>query len=247
MNKQTLIDKILFFLIVVIGLCLIIVMILLTVQSRSLRDSDLTATAMPAPSVAPEAIPETMELFKQTIPSVRETDVVIGDIATAQIVLLQYTDLECPFCQKLHDSIAQLQRHYGEHLAVVYRHFPLERHPEAANQAEVVVCADEQGDKFSSRLVDATFNRTKVQQQSFNREQFLLIATETRVNMRRLEQCLESGRGAQRVADDKEEGKSLGVRATPTSFLYNKKGETVKVSGAQSLQEFQQAIDYLMR
>lgn len=65
----------------------------------------------------------------------------------AKITWLEYSDLECPFCAKLHNSDVEssLKEKYGNDLNIVFNHFPLEFHKKAIPWAQILECVWEQG------------------------------------------------------------------------------------------------------
>ena len=62
---------------------------------------------------------------------ITEDENIIGDINKAKIVMVEYSDFECPFCERHHPTMQNLVEKYGDDIAWVYRHFPLSFHPEA--------------------------------------------------------------------------------------------------------------------
>jgi len=65
----------------------------------------------------------------------------------AKITWLEYSDLECPFCQKLHNSDVKssLKAKYGDNLNIVFNHFPLWFHQNAIPWANILECVWELG------------------------------------------------------------------------------------------------------
>lgn len=74
-----------------------------------------------------------------SIPKVSEADHLRGS-ANATIVLVEYSDFECPFCQSFHPTMTQIMAEYGDRVAWVYRHYPLAFHPQAQKAAEASEC-----------------------------------------------------------------------------------------------------------
>lgn len=63
----------------------------------------------------------------------------------AKIKIMEYTDFECPYCNKSFPTIEALLAKYGDSISLEYRSFPLPFHPDAQKAAEAALCAGEQG------------------------------------------------------------------------------------------------------
>ena len=61
------------------------------------------------------------------------------------IELIEFSDFQCPFCQRANPTVDQVLKTYGDQIRFVYRHYPLPNHPNARPAAEAAACADEQG------------------------------------------------------------------------------------------------------
>lgn len=89
--------------------------------------------------------------------NILDDDHVLGDLTKAKVVMLEYSDFECPYCQNHHSSMVSAMQEYGDDIAWVYRHFPLSFHPEAEPASLASECAGVQG-KFWE-FSDEMFNR----------------------------------------------------------------------------------------
>lgn len=99
----------------------------------------------------------------EEVRGVQSDDHVLGN-PEADVVIVEYSDTECPFCKMYHATLHQIMEEYGADgkVAWVYRHFPLEQlHPKAPKEAEALECAAEQGGneifwKYTDKLYETT-------------------------------------------------------------------------------------------
>ncbi|MCK9352115.1 MAG: thioredoxin domain-containing protein [Candidatus Paceibacterota bacterium] len=90
---------------------------------------------------------ETKDATEVNIPPVTANDRITGNI-DAPIKIVDYSDTECPFCKRFHQTMLDIMKEYGASgkVAWVYRHFPLDGlHQKARYEAEAAECAFEQG------------------------------------------------------------------------------------------------------
>ena len=118
-----------------------------TANTNTPTVADTTVPTVPAPTIAREPA------------QVTNDDWVRGDLKKAKVVLVEYSDFECPFCGRHHPTMQSLMNTYGDDIAWVYRHFPLSFHPQAMPAALASECVGEQlGDDgfwaFGDRLFE---------------------------------------------------------------------------------------------
>jgi protein-disulfide isomerase len=130
----------------------------------------------------------------------------------ARVVLTEFADYECPYCQKVNPQIQQLKKEYGDNLTIVFKDFPLPMHHSAEKAAEASRCAGEQGKfweyhdvLFYSKLLDVDQLKEHARTLNLDTEKF--------------DNCLDSGKEAAAVNADREEAKSLGLTGTPSFFV----------------------------
>lgn len=99
----------------------------------------------------------------QEIREVQKDDHIMGN-PNADVVIVEYSDPECPFCKQFHETLHSVIAQYGGDgkVAWVYRHFPIPQlHPKAPKEAEALECAAEQGGndmfwKFTDKVYQTT-------------------------------------------------------------------------------------------
>lgn len=166
----------------------------------------------------------------------------------AKVILLEYSDYQCPFCRRVQSTLDQLIKDYGDRVAFGYRHFPLPFHKEADEAAVAVECAREQG-QFEP-LHKLLFENQK--------EQFPenLIAYAKDLDLKNpdaYETCIKEDRYRSRVLADIQAGQAAGVSGTPGFFVGTFEPKTGRVrgellSGARPMQDFRQTLEkYLVR
>lgn len=79
--------------------------------------------------------------YKGEVPPVEEGEHILGNPATAQITLIEYSDFECPFCAKFHPTLKRIVGEANGNIAWVYRQFPLTQiHQHALERAIASEC-----------------------------------------------------------------------------------------------------------
>ncbi len=79
-----------------------------------------------------------------TLPPITEQDYILGD-KNATITIVEYSDLECPFCVRFHATQEAIMEEYAGQVRWVHRHFPLDFHKNAKEYAYAAECAGEIG------------------------------------------------------------------------------------------------------
>jgi protein-disulfide isomerase len=153
--------------------------------------------------------------------------------ASAPVTIVEYSDFQCPFCQRVMPTIKQLRTQYGDKVRVVWKDFPLTQvHPQAFVAAQAGNCAQEQG-KFWE-LHDQLF----ANQQALQPDNLKKYAAAVGMDAAKFNACLDSAKFEARVQASMAEGGKLGVQSTPTVFINGR-----MVSGAQPIEVFQSLID----
>jgi len=156
--------------------------------------------------------------------------------ADAPIVLIEYTDFQCPFCGRVQPTLDALRERYGDSIRMVFKNLPLAMHQQAQFAAEAALCAGDQEGFWP--MHDWLFANHK----AISRETILAQATEQGLDIDALNVCLDEGRHTAEVQADMKEAGSFGITGTP-GFVVNGR----ILTGAQPLENFIKVIDDELR
>ena len=168
----------------------------------------------------------------------------------ALITLVEYSDTECPFCKKYHETLKEIlaDSKYNSKVRWVYRDFPLRQlHSRAAKEAEAIECAaDLGGNDVFWKYLDQIFEKTG-SNDSLDPGELPKIAENVGLSRAKFESCLSNGRMAGVVSAFEQSGTAAGVQGTPHSILLTKDGKKVPFSGALPAQQIRQIIDSVLQ
>jgi protein-disulfide isomerase len=157
----------------------------------------------------------------------------------ADITIIEWSDFQCPFCQRFTNTLDRIVEDYGDKVRVVYRHFPLDSiHPYARKAAEASECAGEQNNFWEYH--DLLY----AQQSSIGSGgvNFLKSAAgQLNLDQSKFDECLDSGKYRELVDNHYKVGLSAGVTGTPGSFL---NGRTL--GGAVPYESLKASIESLL-
>ena len=191
---------------------------------------------------AEQAAAQQAELAKKSA-EVTETDHIRGS-ADAKIFLVEYSDLDCPYCSQAHETLKQIVVQYNGEVAWVYRHFPLTSlHPYAETKAQASECVAELGGNNAFwNFVDAYF---PVQDPRAGVEAAVSVASAQGINVNQLNTCITSDKHKNKVQEQFDNAVESGGRGTPYVVITD--GENfVPVEGARAASVFTSHIDEML-
>jgi protein-disulfide isomerase len=156
---------------------------------------------------------------------VTDTDSIVGS-KDADIIVVEYSDTECPFCKTFHTTMQKVMETYGAEnkVAWVYRYMPLDAlHKKARKEAIAVECAKVQGgnDVFW-KFINEVYSQTK-SNDSLPETALPLIAKTLKLDMTKWNTCYNGDETASVITAQEQTGKDAGVEGTPNNFLIFKK------------------------
>ena len=158
-----------------------------------------------------------------TVTSAASGDHMRGE-PNAPILLIEYSDFQCPACAAYHPLVTKLLGEYGNSILFVYRHFPLPQHVYAEHAAQAAEAAGLQG-KFWE-MHDMLFSRQSEWAQAKDIDGVLAsYAEKLGLHLEQFKEHYAFSEVKAKIRNDFTSGRTFNVTATPTFFLNGKKME----------------------
>ena len=133
--------------------------------------------------------------------------------ADAPVTIIEFTDYQCSSCAGLRPVMDRLLAEYQGKARLVARDFPLQKHPYAFKAAEAAEAAREQGKYWEYTTI--LFQN----QGALGPDQLKEYARQSRLDLEKFDATLASGKFAEKVRRDYQDGVRIGIQATPTVFV----------------------------
>jgi len=134
------------------------------------------------------------------------------------VMIVVFTDFDCPFCAKAAGKLRDLTLAYPEHVAVAFKHFPLKSHPSSELASRAAFAAGLQ-DGFW-QMHDTLFS---AQGTGLDRDRIDTMAIGLGLDIEKLTEDISSPAATAALAADRAQGEELGVDGTPTLFVNGRK------------------------
>ena len=169
---------------------------------------------------------------------------IIGD-KNAKITILEFGDYQCTFCYKFHQqTLDDIKKSYIDTGKVnyTYKDFPLNG-LDSVLASEASLCADEQGKYWDYH--NTLFNNWAGEKTGWITGNSLLdFAEQNNLNMQDFTECVNSHKYNQRVIENQNFAKSVGINATPSFFIFDNE-KLIRIIGAQPIEKFDDAIEQM--
>lgn len=185
--------------------------------------------------------PASVYMVKQTswgpilaAPTTRQT----GD-PKAKVVIVEYSDFQCPSCAKLDPFIHQLLETYKGKVRLIYKYYPLTKiHKNAMPSAHAADCAALQ-DRFwpyHDRLFQTQASWENLSDPTTS---FMAIAQESKLDIHKFQSCYADPARVAVIEQDAEEAQARQVSATPTFFIGDERlvGQVMASDGARTIEK----------
>ena len=187
--------------------------------------------------------------LKDSLRSIDGTDHILGS-ANARVIVVEYSDTECPFCKNFHTTMNTIMQQYGKEgqVAWVYRHYPIaELHSKSFHEAVATECAANLGGnskfwEYINKVYEITPSNNNLDPKELTN-----IATAVGLSSEKFNTCLASNEFDARINADIKNAGDIGVSGTPYSVLVDTKTkEYYPVYGAYPYDQIKQIIDMIL-
>ncbi|MFC1599967.1 DsbA family protein [Patescibacteria group bacterium] len=164
-----------------------------------------------------------------TVPEIELKDATVDDDPflgpeNAQVVIIDFSDYQCPFCKKFYTNIfPEFKKDFLDTNKVkyVYRDFPLNIHPPAKNAAQAAQCAGDQNSYWE--MHELLFEKQSEWGRAVELNETLIgYAVELGLNKATFSSCLNDEKYLEEVEKDRIDALASGAKGTPTLFVNGK-------------------------
>jgi protein-disulfide isomerase len=161
----------------------------------------------------------------------------------APVTIVEYSDLECPMCARMHEFMAkQLLPKYGNKIRIIFKEFPLVQiHQWALTGAIADQCVYQINPSDVLPFRTLTFENQGLINATNARALLLDFAQRVGVDRLKLATCIDSKATLPRVEASMREGQRLGVNSTPTLFVNGQ-----MVVGLPPAEQFYAIVDHAL-
>jgi len=169
----------------------------------------------------------------------RDYDAHIYGNPKADTTIVEFSDVECPFCARLHTTLETLVDQSNGTINWEYRHLPLPNHRNAELGAVAVECVAELADPAATWSFLDTLFKT---QGRHSKAHYIKTAEALGINVNGFEVCLADNKKLSQVRHDAKVARSFGGSGTPFSVIIFPDGSIKPISGALPIEAWQAAL-----
>jgi protein-disulfide isomerase len=208
---------------------LVMILVVSFINQKELRRLSARVTQLETAASAPGAQGAALN-------KVYEVDVATAPAkgpATAIVTVAEFSDFQCPFCQRVNPTLKQLEDAYKGRVRFAWKHLPLVGiHPHAMSAAIAAEAARNQGKFWEYH--DKLF----ANQERFEPDDLKRYAQELGLDIARFDKDRDDPELKTKVQEDMAQATALGVKSTPTFFINGR-----LVHGAMPFETFATIID----
>jgi protein-disulfide isomerase len=147
------------------------------------------------------------------MPKIEKDRAILGD-KKAPLMIVEFSDFQCPYCKQGYSTVEELRKKYGKKLAVMFKHFPLPFHPMAMPAAKHFEAIAMQSGKKAYAFYDEIF---KNQDDMVKGGEAYMddVAKRLKVNVAKMKKDMESPKVDAHIKADMAEATEFGITGTP--------------------------------
>jgi len=151
----------------------------------------------------------------------------------APVTIVEFSDFQCAYCKAVESTLKEILKNYPKQVRLVYRQYPIPAiHPDAFKAAEASLCAGAQGRFWE--MHDLMFDGSG----GLKEDALKARAEKLQLDAAAFNACLQSGKFADQVRQDMQDGSRAGVSGTPALFINGR-----LLTGAQPYAEIAKLIN----
>ena len=187
--------------------------------------------------------------FADTLRPIGTEDHILGS-SDARVVVVEYSDTECPYCKNFHNTMNTIMQEYGKDgkVAWVYRHYPIAQlHTKSFQESVATECAASLGGnskfwEYINKVYEVTLSNDKL-----DPAQLTTIAKQVGLSSSAFDACLNSGEFEAKVNADIKNAGEVGIAGTPYSVIIDtKNNEFYPLEGAYPYAQVKSIIDAIL-
>jgi protein-disulfide isomerase len=195
---------------------------------------------------APSQIAEGLAALKGLKP-VDAKDHILGN-ASAKVKIVEFSDMDCPYCKRFNATMDEVLAAYGDKIAVIYRHFPLTMmHPNAEAEAEATECAAKLAGNEGFWNYFKKYEAEIAGGRAFSNDLLLSVAESVGLDKAAFASCLQSDEPGKLVAEDANNATSIGVTGTPFSAILLNGKVVDTIDGAYPIEAVKAKLDQYVK
>jgi protein-disulfide isomerase len=161
---------------------------------------------------------------------------------STKVVVVEFSDFQCPFCKRVEDSTNQIMKDYGDKIHFVWRNMPLPMHPDAPLAAQAAMEAfKEKGSDTFWKFHDLLYQNQGGD--GIKRPALESYAQQLGLDMNKFKAALDSGSNKDAVDAEAKMGNGEGISGTPAFIIGPEKGQGYFINGAQPYDAFKKVLD----
>ena len=178
---------------------------------------------------------------------VSQDDHILGN-PDAPVKIIEFSDLECPFCKVFQATMNQVMADYNGKVAWIFREYPLDQlHSKARIAAEAAECAAQLGgnEKFWA-YIDKYYETTPSNNQ-IDASLIPQIGINLGLDKTQYTNCINAKTFEKKINDSIADGTKAGLQGTPYSVIVAKDGTKTVINGAQPYAQVKLLIDAALK